>query len=114
MVGQSVSSKVLLQEYWEAIRQTPQIFKRTAFRRRTLEEELQEVGSPSGTSAAQRASLCGTDGSAGCASTILQALLRGSLRKAFGGLDLWLLGLGIVIASGWAQLTGTAAQEYAG
>jgi hypothetical protein len=44
MIGQSVSSKVLLQEYWEALRQTPQIFKRTAFRRRTLEEELQEVG----------------------------------------------------------------------
>jgi hypothetical protein len=44
----------------------------------------------------------------------LQALLRGSLRKAFGGLDLWLLGLGIVIASGWAQLTGSAAQQYAG
>jgi hypothetical protein len=44
----------------------------------------------------------------------VQAVLRGSLRKAFGGLDLLLLGLGIVIGSGWAQLTGSAAQQYAG
>ena len=43
-----------------------------------------------------------------------QALLRGSLRKAFGGFDLLFLGLGIVIGSGWAQLTGMAAQTFAG
>ena len=45
--------------------------------------------------------------------TTLQALLRGSLRKAFGAFDLLSLGLGIVIASGWTQLSGTAAR-YAG
>lgn len=44
----------------------------------------------------------------------LQALLRGSLRKAFAGFDLWMLGLGLVIGSGWAQLTGSAGQQYAG
>ena len=43
-----------------------------------------------------------------------QALLRGSLRKAFGGFDLWMLGLGLVVASGWASLTGQAGQLYAG
>lgn len=44
----------------------------------------------------------------------LQALLRGSLRKAFSGFDLLLLGLGIVIGSGWAQLSGVTAQQFAG
>lgn len=44
----------------------------------------------------------------------MQALLRGSLRKAFGAIDLWLLGLGIVVGGGWAQLTGVVAQQYAG
>ncbi|KAI3435769.1 hypothetical protein D9Q98_001827 [Chlorella vulgaris] len=73
-----------IKEHIAALLQTHQTFKRIAFRRRTLEEELQE------------------------------AVLRGSLRKAFGGLDLLLLGLGIVIGSGWAQLTGSAAQQYAG
>jgi hypothetical protein len=47
-------------------------------------------------------------------SNTLQALLRGSLRKAFGAFDLLCLGLGVVIGTGWAQLTGTAAQQYAG
>lgn len=32
-----------LKEYWAALRNTHQIFWRIAFRRRTLEEELQEV-----------------------------------------------------------------------
>ncbi|EFN54400.1 hypothetical protein CHLNCDRAFT_36103 [Chlorella variabilis] len=73
-----------LKEYWAALRNTHQIFWRIAFRRRTLEEELQE------------------------------ALLRGSLRKAFSGFDLLLLGLGIVIGSGWAQLSGVTAQQFAG
>ncbi len=73
-----------LRDYVQALLNTPQIFRRLAFRRRTLEEELQE------------------------------ALLRGSLRKAFNGFDLLMLGLGIVIGSGWAQLTGTAAQQYSG
>lgn len=73
-----------LRDYGHALVNTPEIFRRFAFRRRTLEEELQE------------------------------ALLRGSLRKAFNGFDLLMLGLGIVIGSGWAQLTGTAAQEYSG
>ena len=44
----------------------------------------------------------------------LQALLRGSMRKAFGGMDLWMLGLGLVVATGWATLSGSAAQQYAG
>ncbi|KAI7840220.1 hypothetical protein COHA_006002 [Chlorella ohadii] len=55
-----------------------------AFRKRTLEQELQE------------------------------ALLRGSMRKAFGRFDLLMLGLGITVASGYAQLSGYAAQQYAG
>ena len=41
-------------------------------------------------------------------------MLRGSLRKAFGRWGLLLLGLGIVIGSGWAQLTASAASMYAG
>ena len=88
-----------------------QIFKRIAFRRRTLEEELQEVGKQGGAAAwkcCPRASLRRP------AHLSAQALLRGSLRKAFGGFDLLCLGLGIVIGSGWAQLTGNAAQQYAG
>jgi len=48
------------------------------------------------------------------AAASLQALLRGSLRKAFGGFDLLCLGLGIVISSGWGQLSGEAACHYAG
>jgi hypothetical protein len=44
----------------------------------------------------------------------VQALLRGSLCKAFGGFGLLMLGLGIVIGSGWAQLSGMAGQQYAG
>lgn len=40
-------------------------------------------------------------------------MLRGSLRKAFGGFDVLCLGLGILIGSGWAQFTGTAG-VYAG
>ena len=44
----------------------------------------------------------------------MQALLRGSLRKAFSGFGLLFLGLGIVIGSGWAQLSGSTAQQYAG
>lgn len=40
-------------------------------------------------------------------------MLRGSLRKAFGGFDILMLGCGIVIGSGWAQLMGTTAL-YAG
>jgi hypothetical protein len=33
----------LMREYWAALLQTPEIFRRVAFRKRTLEEELQEV-----------------------------------------------------------------------
>lgn len=44
----------------------------------------------------------------------MQALLRGSMRKAFGRFDLLMLGLGITVASGYAQLSGYAAQQYAG
>jgi len=40
-------------------------------------------------------------------------MLRGSHRKALSGFDVLMLGLGVVIGSGWAQLTGTAAL-YAG
>ncbi|KAL4419847.1 hypothetical protein ABPG75_006945 [Micractinium tetrahymenae] len=70
-------------EYVAALAQLPQIAKRHCFRRRTLQEELDE------------------------------AMLRGGLRKAFGGLDVLMLGCGIVIGSGWAQLMGTSAL-YAG
>ena len=41
-------------------------------------------------------------------------VMRGSLRKAFSGFGLLMLGLGIVIGSGWAQLSGMAGQQYAG
>ena len=37
-------SKKFLREYFGALVRTPQIFRRIAFRKRTLEEELQEVG----------------------------------------------------------------------
>lgn len=43
-----------------------------------------------------------------------QVELCGSLRKAFGRWGLLLLGLGIVIGSGWAQLSALTASEYAG
>jgi APA family basic amino acid/polyamine antiporter len=77
-------SKAIVREWADAVLHTPQIFRRLAFRKRTLEEELQ------------------------------QALLRGSMRKAFGGFDLWMVGLGLVVATGWATLSGSAAQYYAG
>ena len=73
-----------LRDYGHALVNTPEIFRRFAFRRRTLEEELQE------------------------------ALLRGSLRKAFNGFDLLMLGLGIVIGTGWGLLSGIAAETFAG
>ena len=41
-------------------------------------------------------------------------MLRGSLRKAFGRVGLLMLGVGLVIGSGWAQLTAVAANNYAG
>eukprot|EP00887_Chlorella_sp_A99_P006247 scaffold3.g6247.t1 len=75
-----LASEGLLKEYWAGLRQIPQLVRRISFRPRTLEEELQE------------------------------AVLRGSLRKAFGRWDLLFLGLGIVIGSGWAQLTAETAQ----
>ena len=37
-------SKKFLREFFGALVRTPQIFRRIAFRKRTLEEELQEVG----------------------------------------------------------------------
>ncbi|EFN53780.1 hypothetical protein CHLNCDRAFT_58448 [Chlorella variabilis] len=73
----------LVKEYFAALRALPTILPRLVFRKRTLEEQLQE------------------------------AMLRGSLRKAFGGFDVLCLGLGILIGSGWAQFTGTAG-VYAG
>ena len=39
--------------------------------------------------------------------TPLQAVLRGSLRKAFSGLDMLLLGLGVIIGTGIYTVTGT-------
>ncbi|PSC68357.1 cationic amino acid transporter 1-like [Micractinium conductrix] len=80
----SAERKAFARDYFSALLQLPQLFRRLAFRRRTLEEELNE------------------------------ALLRGSLRKAFGMFDLLCLGLGIVIGSGWGQLSGAAAELYAG
>lgn len=43
MLHSAPSQVVYLREWWAALCRTPQIFSRTAFRRRTLEEELQEV-----------------------------------------------------------------------
>lgn len=50
----------------------------------------------------------------GVGAPALQALLRGSLRKAFNGFDLLCLGLGIVIGTGWGLLSGIAAETFAG
>jgi len=36
------------------------------------------------------------------------------MRKSLGTFNLLCLGLGIVMGSGWSQLTGAAAQQYAG
>ena len=36
-----------------------------------------------------------------------QAVLRGSLRKSFSGMDMLLLGLGIIIGTGIYTVTGT-------
>lgn len=36
------------------------------------------------------------------------------MRKSFGGFSLWMLGIGLVVATGWATLSGSAAQAYAG
>lgn len=69
--------------YLSALAGLPDIFMRSAFRRRSLQNELNE------------------------------AMMRGTLRKAFGAFDVVCLGLGVVIASGWAQLLGNAAL-YAG
>lgn len=131
-----------LLEYGRALKNTPQIFRRIAFRRRTLEEELAEVREASmpcgpvvvalpcrlwglaqepGQASAHPASFL-SDGnsseqrmmlsSAACHAA--QALLRGSLRKAFNSFDLLCLGLGIVIGTGWGLLSGVAAETYAG
>lgn len=40
----NASARQLLAEWARAVAHTPSIFKRLAFRKRTLEEELQEVG----------------------------------------------------------------------
>ena len=45
---------------------------------------------------------------------LLQAMLRGALRKAFSGFDLLMLGLGIVMGTGAFTLTGQAQAQYAG
>lgn len=37
------AATALLLEYWAALLQTPDIFRKGAFRKRSLEEELQEV-----------------------------------------------------------------------
>lgn len=36
-------SKAIVKDWAQAVLQTPQIFRRLAFRKRTLEEELQQV-----------------------------------------------------------------------
>ena len=122
------ASRTFAREYISALRNLPQIVKYTCFRRRTLDEELQEVRFPhtviQGQPCKRRGSACikqcqpAALGRAAAANPLLapalQALVRGSMRKAIGGWDLLFLGLGIVIGSGWAQLTGMAAQHYAG
>uniref|UniRef100_A0A1D2A014 Cationic amino acid transporter C-terminal domain-containing protein n=1 Tax=Auxenochlorella protothecoides TaxID=3075 RepID=A0A1D2A014_AUXPR len=76
--------KEFLQDYWAGVKKIPQIFQRIGFRKRTLEDELNE------------------------------ALLRGNLRKVFSGFDLLMLGLGITIGGGVWRLTGHAASSLAG
>jgi APA family basic amino acid/polyamine antiporter len=71
-------------EYLYALRHTPALLRRLALRTRTLEEELAE------------------------------AMLRGSLRRAFSRFDLLMMGLGIVIGTGFFSLTGPAAILLAG
>ncbi len=145
-------------EYLSALARLPQIAKRHCFRRRTLQEELNEVSrvlrlappeTPwSGEDAPGHASLAksptlrrqekgshqpschvGPTSPQSCLPVCLssrrcaphppsfappvQAMLRGSLRQAFGGFDILMLGCGIVIGSGWSQLMGMAAL-YAG
>lgn len=34
----------ILADYWSAVKNIPQIFQRIAFKKRTLEDELNEVG----------------------------------------------------------------------
>ena len=74
----------LVYEYGQALLHTPSIFRRLAFKTRTLEEELQE------------------------------AMLRGNLRRSLGRFDLLMLGLGVVIGTGVFSLTGVAQARFAG
>ncbi|KDD75750.1 amino acid permease [Helicosporidium sp. ATCC 50920] len=76
--------KELASDYWQGIKQTPQLLRRLPFRKRTLEDELSE------------------------------ALLRGNLRKSFTGFDLLMLGIGITMGSGVFSLTGQAIAVQAG
>ena len=116
---------LFLREYGSAVLRVPQLFRRLAFRRRTLEEELQEVMLLARWGCRfslrlwaphyprRRRRRCRRRQPLATL-PCLQALLRGSLRKAFGMFDLLCLGLGIVIGSGWTQLTGSTAQQYSG
>lgn len=136
----------LAHEWFGALRSLPSIAPRLLFRKRTLEEELQEVRQlvvcGSGCAAAVAPPHLGCMHASGAVFPLLQmhqrkfeqaagrhtcqhlqsplvaaapaqAMLRGSLRKTFGGFDVLCLGLGILIGSGWAQFTGTAG-VYAG
>ena len=126
--------KLLLADYADALLQAPQLLHRLAFRTRNLEDELQEARAGVGVgwrrdrllratrrggaallwAGARPSPLRALTPAGRVPDRPLQALLRGNLQKAFGGYDLLLLGLGIVIGSGWAQLTGYAAVAVAG
>ena len=74
----------LLRDYADGLASTPQLLRRVAFRQRTLQEEQQ------------------------------QALLRGSLHKAFSGLGLFLMGIGFVIGNGAYGSNGSKSATLAG
>lgn len=74
----------LVYEFGQAVMHMPDLFRRLAFKTRTLDEELHE------------------------------AMLRGALRRSFSGFDLLMLGLGIVIGTGAFTLTGQAQAQFAG
>ncbi|PRW44547.1 cationic amino acid transporter 1 isoform B [Chlorella sorokiniana] len=70
-----------LQEWAGALARLPQLLATMAFRRRSLQDELEE------------------------------AALGGTLRRSLSALDLWCLGMGQAIASGIFNLTGGAALQ---
>lgn len=73
-----------LAEYIKGLKNLPELIRRISFKRRNLDDEL------------------------------VEASLRGSLRRAFGVWELLLFGVGIVVGSGVYSPTGTEAWRQAG